>query len=203
MSKLLLSATNYIKLYVNYVIIYLKSLVFYSSAMEIKIIRSKRRLRTVSARLLKDLLLVKAPVMLSQERLEKIVDGFKLKFAREKLKEELGKEHNLLDLAGKLNKIYFGNKLRIESIEYVANQDSKFGCCNYGSARIRISHKIGLMPEWVRKYVVIHEMAHLIEPNHGREFWRIVYRYKLAERARGYLMATGRGANGGGLGCEE
>ncbi|MFA4992592.1 MAG: M48 family metallopeptidase [Candidatus Omnitrophota bacterium] len=171
--------------------------------MEIKIIRSKRRLRTVSARLLKDLLLVKAPVMLSQERLEKIVDGFKLKFAREKLKEELGKEHNLLDLAGKLNKIYFGNKLRIESIEYVANQDSKFGCCNYGSARIRISHKIGLMPEWVRKYVVIHEMAHLIEPNHGREFWRIVYRYKLAERARGYLMATGRGANGGGLGCEE
>ena len=69
MSKLLLSATNYIKLYVNYVIIYLKSLVFYSSAMEIKIIRSKRRLRTVSARLLKDLLLVKAPVMLSQHTL--------------------------------------------------------------------------------------------------------------------------------------
>jgi hypothetical protein len=49
------------------------------------------------------------------------------------------------------------------------------------------------MPEWVRKYVVIHEMAHLVEPNHSRAFWDIVSRYKLAERARGYLMAAGVG----------
>jgi hypothetical protein len=141
--------------------------------------------------------------MLSQERLDKIVAGFKLKFARKRLKEELGKERNLSDLSSKLNKIYFDNKLRIESIEYVTTQNSKFGCCNYSSGRIRISHKIGLMPEWVRRYVVIHEMAHLIEPNHGREFWKIVYRYRLAERARGYLMAIGRQIDEGELSCEK
>jgi len=168
--------------------------------MEVKIIRSKKRLRTVSARLVEDSLLVSAPLMLSQERLDKIVAGFKLKFTRKRLKEELGKEHNLSDLAGKINKRYFGNKLRVESIEYVTDQDSKFGCCNYNSGKIRISHKIGLMPEWVRRYVVIHEMAHLIEPNHGREFWKIVCRYRLAERARGYLMAAGRQIDEGGAG---
>jgi biotin synthase-like enzyme len=171
--------------------------------MEVKIIRSKRRLRTVSARMVKDLLLVNAPLMLSQERLDKIVAGFKLKFYSKRLKEELGKEHNLLSLANKLNKRYFGNKLRVESIEYVTTQNSKFGCCNYGSGRIRISHKIGLMPEWVRKYVLIHEMAHLIEPNHSRAFWDIVSRYKLAERARGYLMAVGRVINQGALSYEK
>jgi len=145
----------------------------------------------VSARLVNDLLLISAPLTLPQERLDKIVTGFKLKFERKKIKEGLDKEQNLLDLASSLNEKYFGNKLKVESIEYVTTQNTRFGCCNYRTARIRISHKIGLMPEWVRKYVVMHEMAHLIEPNHSRAFWDIVSRYKLAERARGYLIASG------------
>ncbi len=159
--------------------------------MEVKIIRSPRRLRTISASLAKDVLLVNAPAIISQERLEAVIADFKLKFERKKLKESLDRNQNLIDIAGKLNKKYFGNKLRISSIEYVTNQNSKFGCCNCRSADIRISHKIGLMPGWVRKYVLIHEMAHLIEPNHNKRFWDIVARYKLAERARGFLIATG------------
>ena len=71
--------------------------------MEVKIIRSQRRRRCVSARLVNDLLLVNAPLMLSQERLDKIISGFKLKFARRKLKTELDKEKNLSDLASALN----------------------------------------------------------------------------------------------------
>ena len=159
--------------------------------MEVRIIRSPRRRRTISARLVNDLLLVHAPLIFPQERLDKVINGFKLKFAKKKLKTELDKEKNLLDLARVLNAKYFDNKLKIESIEYATNQNTRFGCCNYRTAKIRISHKIGLLPKWVRKYVLIHEMAHLIQPNHSRAFWDIVYRYKLTERARGYLMAVG------------
>jgi len=158
--------------------------------MEVKIIRSQRRRRTVSARLVNDLLLISAPFMFPQERLDKMVSDFKLKFSRRKLRAKLDKEKNLLALASALNEKYFDNKLKIESIEYSTNQNSRFGCCNYRTAKIRISHKIGLLPQWVRRYVLIHEMAHLIEPNHSRAFWDIVYRYKLTERARGYLMAA-------------
>jgi len=159
--------------------------------MEVKIIRSRRRKRTIGARLIKDELLVSAPLAISQERLDKIIADFKVKFVRKKLKQELDRKQNLIDIAGKLNEKYFQNKLKINSIEYVSDQNSKYGCCNYRDACIRISHRVGLMPGWVRDYVIIHELAHLIEPNHSSAFWNIVCRYKLAERARGYLMAAG------------
>ena len=142
---------------------------------------------------------MRAPATLSQERLEKIIAKFKLKFERKKLKEELNRKHDLARIAARLNAQYFNNKLSINSIEYVTGQNSKFGCCNHKTGNIRISHKVGLMPEWVREYVVVHEMAHLIEPNHGKLFWDIVSRFKLAERARGYLMASGAASGEEGL----
>jgi predicted metal-dependent hydrolase len=47
------------------------------------------------------------------------------------------------------------------------------------------------MPKWVRDYVIMHEIAHLEEANHGARFWKLVNQYPLTERARGYLMAIG------------
>ena len=163
--------------------------------MEVKIIRSPNRRHTVSAKMVNDCLVVAAPLRLSEENLTKIVSDFKLKFEKKKLKEELDRNQPLAEIAALLNKKYFSNRLKINSIEYVTGQNSKFGCCNYREGHIRISHKVGLMPKWVRNYVLIHEMAHLIEPNHSKAFWNIVCRYGLTERARGFLYAVGFNRN--------
>jgi len=128
---------------------------------------------------------------MSGERLEKIVDNFKVRFERKRIKEELNRERPLTEIAAKLNDRYFGGGLKINSIEYATGQNSRFGCCNYRKATIRISHRLSRMPGWVRDCVIVHEMAHLVEPNHGPAFWDIVSRYELAERAKGYLMAVG------------
>ncbi len=132
-----------------------------------------------------------APVRVSDDKLTEIIRNFKKRFERQKLKKELKIKENLHPVAQKLNKKYFGGKVKIASIEYAANQHKIFGSCSCRKGTIRISHRLTSMPQWVRDYVIVHEMAHIIQPNHSKSFWEIVSRYKLAERARGYLMAKG------------
>jgi len=158
---------------------------------EIKILRSRKRRRTVNARVAKDILIVRAPESIPESRLQKVIAELKARIERKQLKEELNKCENLALRAKEFNLRYFDNKLNISSIEYVTNQNSKFGCCNYRTGSIRISHRISAMPQWVRDYVIIHELAHLVIPDHSRAFWDIVNRYKFVERARGYLIAVG------------
>lgn len=158
---------------------------------EIKIIRSDKRRRTISARLVENTMLVHAPGNISDAELKKIVEKLKMRLHNKKIRNELNKTQGLTIAADRLNKEYFNNKLEIISITYSANQSTIFGSCNYKTKEIRISHQLVQMPYWVRDYVIVHEMAHLIEPNHSKVFWDIVYRYRLTERAKGYLMAKG------------
>jgi len=64
----------------------------------------------------------------------------------------------------------FDGKLRWSELRYVTNQNHRFGSCTPGKGSIRISHRVATIPAWVRDYVLVHEMAHLVEPNHGPRF---------------------------------
>lgn len=73
------------------------------------------------------------------------------------------------------------------SIRWVTNQNSRWGSCTPAEGTIRISTKLRGMPAWVIDYVVLHELAHLLQPGHGRPFWALLEAYPRLERARGYL----------------
>jgi len=77
------------------------------------------------------------------------------------------------------------------SIKFVSNQNTNFGSCTIKTRSIRISDRLAKTPRWVQDYVIIHELAHILYPNHSRKFWEKVNQYKYAERARGYLIAMG------------
>jgi len=159
--------------------------------MKTEIIRSARRKTTVSARLDGDTLVVQAPASMSDAKLKPIIQQLSERLEKRRARRELNAGKSLEQRAQELNKTYFKGKLQIASIQYVTNQNRRFGSCSPRQRAIRISHRLAAVPEWVRDYVLVHELAHLVHANHGKRFWAIVNTYRLAERARGYLMALG------------
>jgi predicted metal-dependent hydrolase len=158
--------------------------------MEIRIIKSKKRRKTVQAREIGGVLEILAPAHMSDQQLEPIIKNLKARISRHKNLSKL-EDEALERRATMLNRQYFDNALRWESIRWVTNQDRRHGSCNADRRTIRISHRIAEMPRFVQDYVIIHELAHVVEPNHSQRFWDLVYQYPKTERARGYLMAVG------------
>lgn len=157
---------------------------------QIKIERSDRRVKTVSARLEGDVLMVRAPAHISDAELKPLIEKLAARLQKRKQTRTLD-DAALEQRAQQLNRAYFDGKLRWQSIRWVSNQNKRNGSCTPSQGTIRISHRLGAMPAFVLDYVLVHELAHLLEANHGPRFWQLVNRFPKAERARGYLMAVG------------
>ncbi len=156
--------------------------------MDIRIERSAGRVKTVSARQVGDTLVVRAPADMDDDELTPIVERLKRRLERRQLKRSLV-DDDLAHAAQRLNAQIFGGKLSWQSIAWVTNQDGRWGSCTPANGTIRLNHRLAEVPAWVRDYVIVHELAHLREANHGPGFWKLVNRYPKTERARGYLMA--------------
>jgi predicted metal-dependent hydrolase len=113
------------------------------------------------------------------------------RFEDRSTRTRLNSDDELAKRAQELNKRYFDGELAWKSLQYVTNQSSRFGSCSPADATIRISSELAAMPRFVRDYVLVHELAHLVHANHSAAFWKLVNQYPLTERARGYLLAKG------------
>lgn len=159
--------------------------------MNVEVIRSKRRTRTISAAIRGDTLVVTIPARMSQAQEREWVQRMLERVERARRKGERSRDGDLFARAQRLNMRYFDGKLTFTGIIYVDNQRTLHGSCTPSTGLIRISRKLARLPRWVEDYVVVHELAHLVYGAHGPRFWDLVNRYPLTERARGYLMALG------------
>lgn len=162
----------------------------YITAMEVKIVRSKKRKKTVSAREVNGQFIIQAPAAMSDIDLQPIIEKLQKRWQNRRAKTRLDNAA-LQRRAQELNRQYFNGELKWKTVKWVTNQEKRFGSCTPANGTIRLSSRLATMPVFVRDYVLVHELAHLVEANHGPEFWKLVYRYPRTERARGYLMAVG------------
>jgi predicted metal-dependent hydrolase len=153
--------------------------------MKVEVVRSARRRKTVQARLVDGVLRVYLPAGLSQEDERRWVSEMVARMQR-----KTAASHIDLTVRARALARQYGLELPA-SIRWVDNQVSRWGSCTPQDRTIRISSRLGREPGWVVDYVIVHELAHLSVAGHGPRFWRLVDRYPLAERARGFLIARG------------
>ena len=75
----------------------------------------------------------------------------------------------------------------------VRDQSSRWGSCSTTGV-LSYSWRLILAPPFVLDYLAAHEVAHLVEMNHSRRFWRVLLKmYPNARRAKAWLDAHGTG----------
>ena len=74
----------------------------------------------------------------------------------------------------------------------IRNPKARWGSCRR-DGHICLSWRLVRMPEWVRDYVLIHELMHLKQMNHSPAYWALVAAaYPNYDEARRWLRANGR-----------
>jgi hypothetical protein len=155
-------------------------------APEVEIRTSTRRRRTVTAYREGERTIVLVPARMSVRDRERyaaeLVERLDKREARTRRTDE-----DLMLRAAVLSDTWLEGRARPASVRWVSNQRTRWGSCTPVDGTIRLSDRMRAMPQYVIDSVLLHELAHLLQPDHGTEFWALLEPFPEQERAKAYL----------------
>jgi len=161
---------------------------------DVEVRRSRRRTRTVSAYRKDGKVIVLIPARFSRAEEDEWVTTMLSRLERSEARRRRT-DHQLMRRARELGAEYLHGRAEPVSVRWVDNMTTRWGSCTTADRTIRLSDRLQQMPPWVVDYVLLHELAHLLEPGHNQRFWAFVDQYPRAERAKGYLEGVAQAAN--------
>lgn len=147
----------------------------------VRIVRSRARKRTVSARLVEGVLELTVPSWLSEGEAKDFVDRMQARFARKRTHAST----DLMKRAASLAKRY--DLPAPSSVRWVSNQSTRWGSCTIDDGSVRLSDRMIAMPDWVVDAVLVHELGHLVHADHGPAFKALEARYERQAEASAFL----------------
>lgn len=157
----------------------------------VKVVRSPRRRKTVTAYWQGETVVVQLPARMSRREEARWVAAMVQRLQARRHGPVPPSDERLLRRARVLAARYLDGRVSPRSVRWVGNLRTRYGSCTPEDGTIRISGRVASYPTWVQDYVLVHELAHLLVPDHSPGFWQLVNSYPLAERARGFLIAKG------------
>lgn len=155
-------------------------------APAVEVRRSRRRVRTVSAWREGDRTVVAIPARFTRAQEREWVGRMVERLAAQERRRRPS-DTQLLTRAQELSRRYLGGRAVPSTVRWSSNQGRRWGSCTPSDGTIRISDRVRGMPRWVLDYVLLHELAHLLQPGHGPAFWAELTTYPHTQRARGFL----------------
>lgn len=154
-------------------------------AMPVDVIRSRKRKKTVEATVVDGRIRVLMPQWMSKESERVYVADLVAKLEKRYRSDGVDVDVRARQLATRYD------LPQPHSVRWSDVQQKRWGSCTIDTGDIRVSRRLEGWPTWVLDYVLVHELAHLVEANHSPAFHALVARYPKTERAIGFLIAKG------------
>jgi metallopeptidase YgjP-like protein len=82
------------------------------------------------------------------------------------------------------------------AVRWVTNQHKRWASCTAETGEIRLSHRLQEVPSWVLDAVLVHELAHLVYPDHSPQFHGLADRFPRQGEATTFLEGYALGLDG-------
>ncbi len=159
---------------------------------EVEIRYSARRRKTASAVWRDGKVVVSLPATLPDSERSEVVNGLVQSVMR-KRRIMSSCSNEALELRARQLADLYTDGVYADSVRWVTNQNTRWGSCTPRNGEIRISDRLQPVPPWVMDAVLVHELAHLLEPNHSFRFHAIANCYPRMEEAMTFLSGFSLG----------
>ena len=163
----------------------------------VEIRTSTRRRKTIAAHWEGDRIVVVVPHRLPKRDRQAYADELVARLLASRARRR-PTDAALTARAAELSRRYLDGEAVPASVTWSSRQHARWGSCTPSDRTIRISDRLQDVPAWVLDTVLVHELAHLIHPEHSPEFHRLVDRHpRMAESdafLAGYALGLDRAA---------
>ena len=150
----------------------------------------RKRVKNINARLHESTLSISAPLNTPQATLDQVIPDLARRLVRRVHARQVNAKEDALALAHKVA-ARFPNKPAVTEVQFVTNQQARWGSYSSATRTIRLNAALREMPRWVLEAVVAHELAHVTHHNHGPAFWKLLRSvYPEIDRADAFLAGV-------------
>jgi predicted metal-dependent hydrolase len=166
-----------------------------SGGAEIRVVRSSRRKRSISAYREQGAIVIQVPARLSHSKVSEVIPEMVEKILSREAREKISDE-DLFHRAHELLAQYLPEFTVTPVSVTWRPMNERWGSCTTIDRTIRISDRLNGAPGYVVDYLLVHELIHLMIADHGPQFEAFLARYELSDKASAYLDGYEAGARG-------
>ncbi|NCW94269.1 MAG: M48 family peptidase, partial [Actinobacteria bacterium] len=140
---------------------------------EVRVIKSSRRRRSISAYREHGAIVIQVPARLSNSKIQEVIPEMVEKILSREAREKMSDEALFTRAIELLNQYLPEFRARPVSVVW-RSMNERWGSCTTLDRTIRISDRLNGAPAYVVDYLLVHELIHLEIPDHGGEFEKLL-----------------------------